>query len=113
MECPRCGHKTGKVAVVVGFVQITTCHCKNCGKGYRVKVLLVPFSIHAFESEIDRLHRKHPGKKPPHVSCALQYLQGKIDAHHASALDKEAGVRRRRADLEEREFLKRALGEDY
>lgn len=99
--------------MVVGFVEITTVHCKECGKRYRIKTLLVPFAIHAFEEEIDRLHRKHPGKKPSHVACALQYLQGKIDANHASVLDKEASTRKRRADLEERMFLRQAIGEDY
>lgn len=113
MDCPRCGSKVGGVSLIVGFVKVTTCHCKECGKVWRVKVILAAFSVSSFVGEIERLHAKYPGPKPPEIKSVMVLLQGKVDSHAATQLDKEAATRKRRNDMYDRQFLKEALGEDY
>lgn len=112
MECPNCGTKVGGVGLVVGFVKITTFKCQ-CGRVWRLKGLLCTFQVAAFAQEIDRLHSKHPGAKPVHVRIAIEYLQAKLDDHQYSALAKEEALRKKKADLWERNFLKEALGDDF
>lgn len=113
MKCPKCGAEVGGMNMVVGFVRIETHRCKNCGKAWRQKFLIVPFCIHALSNEIERLHVKHPGKKPHHVQLALDYLQSKVDSHARSALDRDSALRKRRNDLWERRFLRDALEEVF
>lgn len=113
MDCSRCGSKVGGVNLVVGIVKVTTCHCKDCGKVWRIKTLLVAFSVSVFVGELERLHAKYPDHRPVVIKSVMTYLQGKVDAHMATQLDEEAAKRKRRNDMWERQFLKDALGEDY
>lgn len=112
VECPKCGKSVGGVAVVVGVVKITTFKCQ-CGRVWRTKGILTAFSVSVFTGEIERLHTKYPGVKPPHVKIAVGYLEAKISDHSCSALEEEEAKRKRRNDHWERQFLKDALGEDY
>lgn len=111
MDCPKCGKAVGGIGLVVGFVKITTYKC-SCGRVWRFKGLLQPFQVAAYAGEIDRLSVKYPSAKPTHVRIAIEYLQAKIDDHHRSALDREEALRKKKADLWERQFMKQAIGED-
>lgn len=112
-ECPQCGGSVGCVSLVVGIVKICTHHCKVCDKVWRHKALTITFSVPDMVTELERLHKRHVAFKPPHVKMAMNYLQVKIESHAASKMEKEAGVKRRRLDLWERNFMKDAVGDDY
>lgn len=111
MECPSCSELVGGVSLVVGYVKITTFHCK-CGRLWRSKELLVSFDKPRFVAEVERLLTKYPADRPVHVRLTIELLQNRLDRY---VLDGEAAVlSQRRLDSWERQFLKRMKEEaDY
>lgn len=112
MNCPSCGSEVSGLRLVVGVVRITTKVCK-CGRSWRERHLLIDFIPGHIEDALLRLQRKYPGHRTPAVNCAIHYLQSKLDDHAASKLERDAATRKRRADFEERQFLKQAMDEVY
>lgn len=112
MQCPACGGDSGTLALVVGIVKISTHRCKECGRAWKHKELLVQFSASILEKEIRRL-KANGDVSAQATRTAIQFLNVKLESHAASALDEDAARQKRRNDLWERRYLREALGDDY
>lgn len=110
-DCPKCGALVGSVSSVVGIVKVTNHRC-SCGKAWRSKSLVGEFQISIAMQELSRLKATPPTKRHFLSSCAISYLEFKVQKYNDSALSHDAHLKRVRDSLWEKNYLKGLLGED-
>lgn len=97
MECSCCGGDSKGVHLIVGLVKVSTFHCTDCGKVWRL-VVFIPalFVASVVEDELRRLATIHSQT----AKHARQYLRFRLNDSSAKTLEQ------RRLDAWERRLLR-------
>lgn len=114
MVCPVCTTETHALAVIFGLVRVSTHHCKTCHKSWREYTLIregitnteLLESIALLKALIET--PKLPGRAI--TKRAIWFMESKLYSHGYT--DNELGLRRKKRDLQDRQYLDSLNGSD-
>lgn len=111
MDCPNCGTDVKGVSLIYNIVKVTIHNCPQCRREWHVVLLTKEAGRPELVEVLEKTHRKQAQSGSDILRKIIWYLESKIDAmlHDQS----DPGQRKRKMDLQDRQFLKQATDEVY
>ena len=111
--CPKCGHGMKAVSVVLGFVKVDTYHCGKCGRACRHTNIIGSVPRAEVLSYFEKLKEQHAVSLSETHKVVLGHLERVLQSTVSGKVTVKKSLNARRHDHWEREFVKKALGDDY